>query len=315
MCFSQKKHCVEKEINISLKYMNNSLVSVVIPTYNRQDSILKAIESVLNQSYTNVEVIIVDDCSTDKTEEIVNKKYCTNSRVKYFCLQTNSGACVARNEGVRQSSGEYIAFLDSDDYYLPQKVEKQIEMLQRTSADLCVSDFIRQDKDGNEGIIKMFDGSRNEIYFQLLYCNYMTTGTLLGKKNCFIETPFDEELPRYQDWDLVLRLCQKYKFTSLHENTLVQIYQPVSITASTNHAKTLKALSIVYNKNIEGYKRDKLAFTQIHWLMGLHNLYLNKKQAYKDLWIGVTHNGFNMKRFIIFVYARLGFIKLVSNNI
>lgn len=293
----------------------NNLVSVVIPTYNRENTISRAVRSVLNQTYDNIEIVIVDDCSNDHTEEVVKKEFGNNPKVLFHTLDRNSGACVARNKGVQLSHGEYIAFLDSDDEFQPEKISKQIACLERDGVSLCATDYTSFDKNGHEGIVKTHPGTRDAIYKELLYCNFITTGTLMGYRKCFIDVPFDETLPRYQDWDLVLRLAQKYKYHFLEESTLLQYYQPVSITASTNHVKTLSALNTVYYKNIEGYLSDKRAFAQIHWLMGIHKLFINRKDSYKDLWIGVIKNGFNLHRFFIYIYIRLGFIKLVSKYI
>ena len=103
---------------------NKPLVSVIIPTYNRGRLILDSINSVLNQTYKNIELIVVDDCSTDNTEEIL--KSINDSRIKYVKLEKNSGACIARNKGIELSTGEFIAFNDSDDLWITTKLEKQL---------------------------------------------------------------------------------------------------------------------------------------------------------------------------------------------
>ena len=102
------------------------LVSIITPTYNCGKFIGQTIESVLNQSYQNWEMIIVDDCSTDNTKEIVEKYVKQDKRIKYYVLEVNSGAAVARTKAMQLASGEYIAFLDSDDLWMPDKLEKQI---------------------------------------------------------------------------------------------------------------------------------------------------------------------------------------------
>lgn len=107
----------------------NKLVSIVTPTYNCGRFIAATIESVLNQSYSNWEMIIIDDCSKDDTKEIV-EEYCKkDSRIKYYLLKTNSGAAVARTEGIKLAKGEYIAFLDSDDLWSPDKLQIQLEFM------------------------------------------------------------------------------------------------------------------------------------------------------------------------------------------
>lgn len=104
---------------------NNPKVSVIIPTYNRAHLIGRAIKSVLNQTYKDFEIIIVDDGSTDKTEEVV--KDFKDERVRYIRREKNKGGSAARNTGIKAARGEYIAFQDSDDEWLPEKLEKQMK--------------------------------------------------------------------------------------------------------------------------------------------------------------------------------------------
>ena len=120
--------------------MEDPLISIVMPAYNAEKYIDKSIESVLNQTYRNIELIIINDCSKDKTEEII-EKYCKQDiRVRKYTNQINSGVSFSRNFGVEQANGEWIAFLDSDDMIHPQllealykeeKLQKQIDLLNR----------------------------------------------------------------------------------------------------------------------------------------------------------------------------------------
>ena len=105
----------------------DSLVSIVTPSYNTGKWIGETIESVLKQTYGNWEMIIVDDCSTDNTDEVVARY--SDSRIKYFKNAKNSGAAVSRNKAIKMAKGDYIAFLDSDDLWVPDKLEKQLEFM------------------------------------------------------------------------------------------------------------------------------------------------------------------------------------------
>ena len=115
----------------------NELVSIIMPSYNTAKFISKTIESVLEQTYKNWELLIVDDCSTDGTYTFIKKEYAGNYKVKIEKLPINSGACVARNRGIELSKGEYIAFLDSDDAFYEDKLEAQIEALKKYQTNLC----------------------------------------------------------------------------------------------------------------------------------------------------------------------------------
>lgn len=108
---------------------NTPLVSVVTACYNSEKHISETIGSVLNQTYQNWELLLVDDCSSDRTVSVVEVFQKKDSRIKLFQLNENSGAAVARNKAIEEASGEFIAFLDSDDTWLPQKLEKQIDFM------------------------------------------------------------------------------------------------------------------------------------------------------------------------------------------
>lgn len=110
------------------KLLNNIKISVVIPAYNAENYIKKTLNSVLNQTYNNYEIIVIDDGSKDSTKKIVNE--ITDSRIKYF-YQENQGVSTARNEGVKKSNGEYIAFLDSDDFWKKEFLEECIEAIKK----------------------------------------------------------------------------------------------------------------------------------------------------------------------------------------
>lgn len=295
--------------------VQKKLVSVVIPTYNRQDSVIRAVKSVLAQTYKPLEVIIVDDCSTDNTVEMVKTAFESNSSVVFYRQEKNSGACAARNKGVQISKGEYVAFLDSDDEYLPEKLSKQIALLNMRNADLCATDYIRIDKQKKKTIVPTFKPDDEDFFSKLLYLNQVTTGTLIGKRQCFVDTPFDESLPRYQDWDIVIRLAQKYHFCFLKEQTIVQYFQPVSITNSTSHHKTFMALSIIYEKNREAYHDSKKGYSQIMWLLGLHSVYNKNDRNVSALWKGVVVNGFKFHRFLIFILVLLGNRSIIDKNL
>ena len=290
----------------------NELVSVIIPTYNRESTIIRAVESVLSQTYKNIEVIIVDDCSTDGTLKLLKDNYSTNQKVRIYKLDKNSGACAARNKGIDVSQGKYIAFLDSDDVYYPKKIEWQMNVLEDDKYDLCATNYDRIDHNGTNGKITVKNLNGDNLLRELLFCNFITTGTLLGKKECFQDVKFDVSLARYQDWDLVLRLCKKYNFYFLNKSSLLQEYQKSSITSSTSHAKTFDALMNIYVKNYDSFKKFSNANTQIKWLIGIHSLFINSAPKYDFLWYGVCGDGFKIKRFFIYLMARLHMYTMID---
>ena len=126
----------------------NKMISIVTPSYNSSKFISETIESAISQTYQSWEMIIVDDCSTDGSQEII-KEYCKNdSRIKLFALEDNSGAAVARNRAINEANGEYIAFLDSDDLWTHDKLEKQLAFMQKNNYAFTYTFYKKIDEKG-----------------------------------------------------------------------------------------------------------------------------------------------------------------------
>jgi len=119
------------------------LVSVIVPTYNRAKSIIKCLSSIVNQTYNNLELIIIDDGSADNSEEIINnfiESYKGEKKIYYY-RQENQGASIARNYGFSKSKGDFIVFFDSDDEMLPFRIEYQIKAIEQKNANCCAAGF------------------------------------------------------------------------------------------------------------------------------------------------------------------------------
>ncbi len=158
--------------------LSEKLVSVIMPTYNSEKFVGKAIESVIDQKYSNWEILIVDDASTDNTHTIVNEYKNKDSRIKYSKLENNSGAAIARNHGISLAEGEYIAFLDSDDLWKPSKLDKQIEYMENNGFSFTCTSYTKIDQYGNslnktiqakaksdyDGVLKTCPGNSTVIY-------------------------------------------------------------------------------------------------------------------------------------------------------
>ena len=125
--------------------MIDGLVSIIMPSWNTERFIAETIKSVINQTYTNWELLIVDDCSTDKTDEIVASF--NDNRIKYFHNEKNSGAALTRNKALREAKGEWIAFLDSDDLWMPEKLEHQIDFMNKNGYSLSFTEYEKIDED------------------------------------------------------------------------------------------------------------------------------------------------------------------------
>lgn len=126
----------------------NELVSIIMPSYNTAEFIEESINSVINQTYTNWELIIVDDCSTDGSEEII-KKFTQDERIKFYKNERNSGAAISRNYALREAKGKWIAFLDSDDLWHPEKLEKQLNFMRKNDYHFSYTSYEEMDEQSN----------------------------------------------------------------------------------------------------------------------------------------------------------------------
>lgn len=191
---------------------NNPQVSIIIPTYNRSTFLRRAITSILNQTFSDFELIIVDDCSIDDTEQVVADM--NDGRIRYMKLESNIGAPRARNIGIKSARSRYIAFLDSDDEYLNNKLQIQVHELDKSSPDVGIvycGYTIHYEPDVIYGLVSpVYKGNLFDI---LLKRNCIGSPTPLIKRECFDACGlFDESLPSCQDWDMWLRISKKYEF-------------------------------------------------------------------------------------------------------
>lgn len=224
------------------------MISVIIPTYNRETTIKRAVDSVLEQTYKNFEIIIVDDNSTDNTAKVIEN--IQDERIVYLRQSSNRGACVARNIGISKAKGKYIAFLDSDDQWISSKLEKEVNFLENNNLDIVFCSH----KVVNSGLTKIvpeLEIKKDRIGQWIFYDNFITTGAILGKKDCFVDEKFDKELTRFQDWDLVIRLIKKYRVGHLNEVLTVNYIQSDSLTKDDLAGVTsLRKIYRKYNDDI-----------------------------------------------------------------
>lgn len=146
-----------------------NLVSIIMPSYNTANYIGESINSVINQTYKNWELIIVDDCSTDNTDEIVNK-FLKDERIKYLKNEKNSGAAISRNKALREAKGRWIAFLDSDDLWVPEKLEKQINFMEKNNHSFSYTFYEEIDERGNNLNIRVLGPKKITKFGMYNYC-------------------------------------------------------------------------------------------------------------------------------------------------
>jgi glycosyltransferase involved in cell wall biosynthesis len=194
-------------------------VSVIIPTHKRAGFLKGAIESVLGQTFKDFELLVVDDGSRDATEEVV--KSFQDPRLRFFQHAEAKGGSAARNTGIRNSRGEYLAFLDDDDAWYPDKLRLQVELMDRSEARVGVI-YAGYDKfDSATGRVgkRRLPKLRGNLREALLVANPLTgTSSVLIRRECFeVAGPFDETLTAFQDFDLWLRIAAHYEFDFIPE--------------------------------------------------------------------------------------------------
>ena len=228
------------------------LVSVIIPTYNRKDFLIKALDSVLNQTYANIEVLIIDDASTDDTKNSILKY--NDNRIKYFKNPTNLHAAESRNIGIKKSSGELIAFLDDDDIWLNDKIEKQVKLFKDNDIGIVYC--------GIKLIFESYDLSYNtkpnlkgKVYKKMLINNYIgATPCVMASKEALVSVAndqnkyFDSSFPAREEYDLWIRISKKWKVDYLEEPLVKQFYRNTIDRISTDINNYINAINLLNKK-------------------------------------------------------------------
>jgi len=227
------------------------MVSIIMPSYNTASYIKESIQSVLNQTYTNWELIIVDDCSTDETEEVLAT--ITDSRIKYFKNKENSGAAISRNKALREARGQWIAFLDSDDLWLPNKLEKQINFMKNNGYKFSYTNYEEIDMASNKTGVRITGPKK--ITKMGMY-NYCWPGCLTVMYDANeIGLIQIEDIKKNNDYAMWLKVCQKADCYLLDE-VLAQYRKGRVGSVSTHSIRTM--ISWHYMLYHEAEKMGKL---------------------------------------------------------
>jgi glycosyltransferase involved in cell wall biosynthesis len=191
-------------------YFRNSLVSVVMPTYNNAQFISDAIESVLTQTYKQLELIIIDNFSEDNTKELVLSY--DDPRIKYIKFKNNGIIAASRNIGIKHSAGEFIAFLDADDKWLPQKLERQVACL-RANPEIALFYGLSKTFGLISTVTYLKSGFSGKIFYKLIESNFIPCLTVMVRSSVMQDVgrfDEDEEIKFAEDWELWLRIAYKY---------------------------------------------------------------------------------------------------------
>lgn len=272
------------------------MFSIILPVFNREHLVERAINSILDQDYKSFELIIVDDCSTDNTVSIISKF--SDKRIKIFQLNENSGPAIARNFGIKKSEGSIISFLDSDDYYAREFLKDSHKILNNTSNKIGFMwtgiRFITEDK-FSEGIWE--PERKKNPYYTFLHDLKIGIGSgITIKREVFEECGlFDERLPAAEDTDFFLRISQKYDYV-YSKKVLINIDKSKDDRISKNFKKIAQAYNIFIPEHFEAINKCKrLKFKYYYKLMWLNYNLKDVSRARAYFWRALLSKNLSIK--------------------
>jgi len=223
----------------------SELVSIITPTYNAEKYIRETLLSVTNQSYQNWEMILTDDASTDNTIAIVEEFALKDNRIKFFKLPENRGNGYARNAALEKANGKYIAYLDADDLWFPEKLEKQIQFLKTNDLYFTFSFYDSIDEEGND-LHRRVESPNPLTYKQLFFCNYVGNLTAIYDADYFGKIILETSQKR-QDWRIWLTILKQIKIAKPVAESLA-FYRIRKNSVSSSKFKLIKHNFGVYKE-------------------------------------------------------------------
>lgn len=246
-------------------------ISVVIPVYNGEKTISHALDSVLIQEHVK-NILIIDDASSDRTEDIVCRYQKDYANIFYYKNEQNMGAAASRNKGVHLADGEYIAFLDADDYWSEGKLKEQLRRMKETGAVLCSTgrELLKPDGTPTGHVLPIKD---KITYKELLKHNSLSCSAVLAKRKVLMEFPMEHE-DSHEDYITWLRIVQKYGFATGVNKPYLK-YRLSNTSKSGTKLKSAKMTFMAYRYLGLSYPKSILCFIS-YTLNGIYKYYLNK---------------------------------------
>ncbi len=254
-------------------------VSVVIVTFNRPDYVPLAIQSVLDQTFQDFEIIVVDN-GIEKPAESIVKKF-NDARIKYLPQVENTGCSGGKNVGIKSAQGEYVAFLDDDDVWLPEKLELQIEVLEKASSDtgFCFT-AITEVRDKGEINSQVPGGEDDYFEFALRKFNGFLSSTLVIKRDVFEEVGLlSEDFPSHTDIDLIIRITKKYRGVAINKPLIRMCLKSNHEQMGSSYKRRIVGRHLLLDKYREDFEKRPLILSK--HLMLLAKFYRNDGQ-YKE---------------------------------
>lgn len=302
--------------------MNTPEVSVIIPTYNRANLLIRAINSVLKQSLQDFELIVVDDGSTDNTKEIVENFQKKESRIIYLKNTQNSGGAAApKNLGIKNACGKYIATLDSDDVWLTTKLKKQVAVFEASDDSKMVLVTCDYFLVGEKSKNRIFIPKYTDILLQILTRDYLGTGScVMYKREVFNSIGnFDENLKSCQDWDMRIRIFKKYNVVIIKEPLVEYYVHDSNISIHLSLEKREDDIRCLLSKHKSLYtKYPKADALQKRYIGTWYVMNGNIKKAINNFWLSIHKNPFAPMTYVLLVVSLFGsnvykFVNRVKN--
>ena len=276
-------------------------VSVIIPTHNRAEFLRSAITSILNQTFQDFEIVIIDDASKDRTREVI--AHFNDTRIKVLHNQVSKGAAESRNTGIMNAKSEYIAFLDDDDEWLPEKLKIQICLLDNSPQEvggICTGYFTIEKVGGR--ILSMNSPEMNDIYKD----NFIITSSILLRRECFEKCGlFDENMPTSSDYDMWIRISKDFSFEII-KKALVNYYIHGD-KLTFNYEKKIKGLEVLLEKHGNLLKKYRKEYSMIYFKLGIYYCFEGEIQkGIKAFGKSVRINPFDFRNYFNFILSLLG---------
>jgi len=240
------------------KNLNKGLVSIIMPSFNSGSFIEATVNTVLKQTFINWELIIIDDCSTDNSLKVIEKMVESDKRIKLIPLKVTGGTAKARNEGLKEASGQYIVFLDSDDLWDENFLESQIDFMHDNGPIITAGYRIKSQKN-----MIVFSVPKIRTYKQLLKQNTMSCLTTMYDRNIIGDVYFEEDLVKAEDFAFWLNILRRGYVTKGNQEILAT-YIIHENSKSFKKSKLIKPMFHIYRRN-QGYNWFKSLWYVLVW--------------------------------------------------
>ncbi|MER3445447.1 MAG: glycosyl transferase [Candidatus Dadabacteria bacterium] len=259
-------------------------VSVIIPTYNRAEFLCSAITSVLNQTFQDFEIIVVDDASNDGTYEVVSSF--NGNGIKYIRHKINRGGAAARNTGIRASTGEYIAFLDDDDEWMPEKLQMQVDLLQISPPEVgaVYTGYLIIDRVKGEIVDRKTATKRRDLSNELILSNYLGAAgsSILLRRGCFEKVGlFDKGLSSSQDYDMWIRIPREFHFDCVEKSLIKYHFHKNRI--SNNLIALINGREMLLKKYSQFFESHRKSYSLYHLGLGVLYCYTGNIKRGREL--------------------------------